>query len=189
VAVTSRRDGIVLGRFQPLHLGHLEYLDAARRRCRRLFVGITNPDPETRVVHAADPARSLPENNPFTYLERLLMIEAALLEAGWERDSFCLVPAPINRPERLPAYLPRPDEARCLLTIYDAWGETKAAELAALGYEVEVLWRRSRAERFTSGAAIRAAMRAGERWQHLVPPAVAAYLTRDRADPFTTAAP
>ena len=72
MAESSGRDGIVLGRFQPLHLGHLEYLEAARRRCRRLFVGITNPDPGTRLPHSADPARSLPENNPFTYVERLL---------------------------------------------------------------------------------------------------------------------
>jgi cytidyltransferase-like protein len=178
VSEGSRRDGIVLGRFQPLHLGHLEYLEAARARCDRLFVGITNPDPQARIPHAADPARSLPENNPFSYLERLLMIEAALLAAGWPAASFCLVPAPINQPERLAAYLPGPREARCFLTIYDGWGETKAAELAALGYTVEVLWRRDHTQRLTSGAAIRAAIRTGRDWRHLVPPAVAERLDR-----------
>jgi len=36
--------GMIHGRFQPFHTGHLEYLVAAAGRCRRLAVGITNPE-------------------------------------------------------------------------------------------------------------------------------------------------
>ena len=36
--------GVVYGRFQILHLKHMEYLLAAKMRCRRLYVGITHPD-------------------------------------------------------------------------------------------------------------------------------------------------
>ena len=36
--------GVVHGRFQPLHLKHMEYILAAKMRCRKLYIGITNPD-------------------------------------------------------------------------------------------------------------------------------------------------
>ena len=36
--------GMIHGRFQPFHTGHLEYLVAAAARCERLVVGITNPE-------------------------------------------------------------------------------------------------------------------------------------------------
>ena len=36
--------GVVYGRFQILHLKHLEYILAAKMRCRKLYVGISSPD-------------------------------------------------------------------------------------------------------------------------------------------------
>ena len=40
--------GMIHGRFQPFHLGHLEYLQGAAAQSDEVWVGITNPDP-TRV--------------------------------------------------------------------------------------------------------------------------------------------
>lgn len=37
--------GVVNARFQVLHLKHMEYLLAAKMRCQKLYIGITNPDP------------------------------------------------------------------------------------------------------------------------------------------------
>ena len=37
--------GMIHGRFQPFHNGHLEYLRGAAERSEEVFVGITNPDP------------------------------------------------------------------------------------------------------------------------------------------------
>jgi hypothetical protein len=48
---------VVHGRFQPLHLGHMEYLLAGAERCRTLIVGITNPDPWHVKLEPTDPAR------------------------------------------------------------------------------------------------------------------------------------
>jgi hypothetical protein len=56
------------------------------------------------------------------------------------------------------------------LTIYDAWGEEKVERLSALGFTVEVLWRREMSDRATSGSEIRQRMKDGTRWDHLVPP-------------------
>ena len=67
---------MIHGRFQPFHNGHLEYLRGAAARSEAVFVGITNPDPRRVKEEPSDPMRHLPESNPFTYTERLLMIEA-----------------------------------------------------------------------------------------------------------------
>lgn len=168
--------GIVLGRFQPLHLGHVEYLEVAKQNCERLFIGITNPDPELPGIHEADAKRSLPQNNPFSYIDRHLMIEGALLELGWDPSEFCIVAAPITQPDRLESYLPSPRLTQFFVTIYDEWGEQKAREISALGYQTTTLWRRTHDQRLTSGTFIRNAMRNGEPWHHVVPPAVAAYI-------------
>ncbi len=172
--------GIVLGRFQPFHLDHLRYVTAAKERCHRLVVGITNPDPTPPAIVEADALRSRPENNPLSYLERHLMIEDSLREAGWSPADFLLVAAPLTRPDRLVSYLPPPGRSTVFLTVYDAWGEQKARELESLGYRTEVLWRREPSTRAMTGTQIRSRLRAGEDWDHLVPPAVARHL-RDRA--------
>lgn len=172
--------GYVLGRFQPLHLGHMEYLEAACRRCHRLIVGITNPDRPTTAPRAADPKRSDPSANPFTYFERFTMITAALVDEGWDPTEFAVVPSPITDIGRMPSYLPDASETVCFITIYDDWGREKQRELERLGYTTEVLWERSMADRLTSGSEIRDALASSAPWHHLVPPATIPYLERLR---------
>ena len=46
--------GMIHGRFQPFHLGHLEYLKGAAERSDEVFVGITNPDPAHVKPEASD---------------------------------------------------------------------------------------------------------------------------------------
>src|SRR5205085_9034914 len=74
-AVTRR--GMIHGRFQPFHLGHLEYLRGAAERSDEVWIGITNPDPARVKPEPSDPVRHLPESNPFSYADRLLMAKAA----------------------------------------------------------------------------------------------------------------
>lgn len=173
--------GVVLGRFQPLHVGHIEYLEAARARCDRLVIGVTNPHIEELVDDATDLRRSRPENNPFSYLDRAEMIGTSLLELGWGWGDFVLVPADVNRPRLLRNFLPSPTTATVFITVYDDWGDRKADVMRDLGYPVDVLWRRSMDERVTSGSELRQAMRSGGRWRHLVPDAVARYLDESGA--------
>ena len=75
--------GVIHGRFQMLHLGHMEYLLAGKARCRRLIVGISNPDATVTRFSSASPHRSQQSANPLTYFERYEMIRGALLESGW----------------------------------------------------------------------------------------------------------
>lgn len=163
--------GIIHGKFQILHNDHLKYLLAAKERCGFLFVGITNPDPTLTKESPEDPARSKPSNNPFTYWERYLMVEAALLGAGVKREEFAVVPFPINYPELLKYYTPT--DARYYTVVYDAWGAKKAELLKSLGLDVEVMWEKDLSEKGLSATQVRSLIAANGDWKGMVPPSVA----------------
>ncbi|MEV0386706.1 adenylyltransferase/cytidyltransferase family protein [Nonomuraea sp. NPDC050643] len=164
--------GVIHGRFQPLHLGHLEYLLAGAERCDILVVGITNPDPTLTAFEDTDPERGTAESNPCTYYERYLMVEGALAEAGVAGERIRIVPFPHSFPERLSYYAP--SEAVYFLTVYDEWGDTKVARFTALGLTTDVMWRRT--SKPISGGRVRRAIAAGTDWRPLVPAAVAAVI-------------
>ncbi|BCO10787.1 nicotinamide-nucleotide adenylyltransferase [Desulfolithobacter dissulfuricans] len=163
--------GFIHGRFQVLHNDHLVYLLAGKERCNHLVVGISNPDPTLTRKDEADSARSSLEANPLTYYERYLMVRAALTGAGLRADEYSVVPFPVNFPELYRYYVPM--DAVFYLTIYDSWGEKKLTMFTELGLKTEILWRRPREEKGLSSTEIRRRMVAGEKWTHLVPPAVA----------------
>jgi nicotinamide-nucleotide adenylyltransferase len=166
--------GMIHGRFQPFHLGHLEYLCGASERCEEIFVGITNPDPERIKPEAADPLRHLPESNPFTYVERLLMVKAAASEAGIGLERLHVIPFPVNEPELWHAYVP--DDVTQFIRLFSDWGGAKLERLRDAGYEVVVL--NEGAAKEVSGADVRAALREGGDWESLVPSGVAEVLKR-----------
>lgn len=172
--------GVVLGRFQPLHLGHMEYLEESRRRCRRLVVGITTPDLSAMTFEPSNPGRSERMNNPFPYFIRHEMIERALRDSGWSPESFAIVPADINDIAHVGIFLPPKEKTTVFITIYDAWGEEKRKRVETLGFHTEVLWRRSMSDRFTTGSHVRRLMRENGEWQSLVPSGVARYVETER---------
>ena len=166
--------GMVHGRFQPFHLGHLEYLRRAAERCEEVFVGITNPDPERIKPEASDPLRHLPESNPYTYVERLLMVKAAGRDADIDLSRLHVIPFPVNEPELWHAYVP--EDVVQFIRLFSDWGGTKLDRLRDAGYEVVVLDEGAAKE--VSGADVRAALREGGDWETLVPPGVAQVLKR-----------
>ena len=157
---------MIHGRFQPFHLGHLEYLRGAAARSDEVWVGITNPDPTRVKPEPSDPLRHLPESNPYSYAERLLMVEAA---AEAVDAVVRVIPFPVNEPELWPAYVP-PGVTQYVRHFSD-WGGTKIERFRAAGYEVVVL--DEGAEKEVSGADVRRAMRDGGDWRPLVPDGVA----------------
>jgi nicotinamide-nucleotide adenylyltransferase len=157
---------MIHGRFQPFHNGHLEYLRGAAAHSDEVFVGITNPDPQRIKEEPSDPLRHLPESNPFTYVERLLMIEAV---ADDERINAHVIPFPVNEPELWPAYVP--EGVTQYLRLFSEWGGTKLDRMREAGYDVVVL--DEGADKEISGADVRAALRSGAEWESLVPSGVA----------------
>ncbi|MGZ4318111.1 MAG: adenylyltransferase/cytidyltransferase family protein [Gaiellaceae bacterium] len=166
------RLGMIHGRFQPFHNGHLEYLRGAAERSDEVFVGITNPDPARIKPEPADPLRHLPESNPYSYVERLLMVKAAASDAGIEPERLHVIPFPVNEPELWDAYVPR--DVVQFIRLFSDWGGTKLQRLREAGYEVVIL--DEGAEKELSGADVRAAISEGNDWQRLVPPGVAVVL-------------
>lgn len=160
---------MIHGRFQPFHNGHLEYLRGAAAQSDEVFVGITNPDPQRIKEEPSDPLRHLPESNPFSYVERLLMISAVAEEEGIHAH---VIPFPVNEPELWPAYVPA--GVTQYLRLFSEWGGTKLDRMRAAGYEVVVL--DEGAEKEISGIQVREALRSGGEWESLVPPAVARVL-------------
>jgi nicotinamide-nucleotide adenylyltransferase len=76
------RVGLLVGRFQPFHLGHLEAVKYALRRVDYLFV----------VVGSAQ--RSHERDNPFTAAERIAMIKSALDGNGIDPAKWMAIPIP-----------------------------------------------------------------------------------------------
>ena len=157
---------MIHGRFQPFHNGHLEYLHGAAARSDTVFVGITNPDPRRVREEPSDPLRHLPESNPFTYTERLLMIEAVAEDEGIPVH---VIPFPVNEPELWPAYVP--EGVTQYLRLFSEWGGTKLDRMREAGYEVVIL--DEGVEKQISGRDVRDAMREGREWETLVPAGVA----------------
>lgn len=164
--------GCVHGRFQPFHLGHLEYVIAGYKRSKLLYIGLANADPSQIIPDPTAPLRHLPQSNPFKYFERMEMVLGSLHEAKLELSRIRIVPFPINRPELLAYYVP--SSTVHFITIYDEWGEQKLRKLLSLHAKVEVLWRRS--QKLTTGGDIRVKLSRGETVEGLVPPFVAVYL-------------
>lgn len=172
--------GVVNARFQVLHFKHMEYLLAAKMRCRKLYIGITNPDPSYTRVAIHDDNRSTKSANPLTYFERYEMIQGAMKEFGVPETEFDIIPFPINCPEYLPHYMPK--NATNFIGICDAWDEEKYKILTGLGYDVEILWKRDEKERGVTGTWVRSCITLEQEWAHLVPKSVYEYLTANELD-------
>lgn len=157
--------GCVHGRFQPFHLGHLEYALRAKTQCRHLVVGIANPDPSWTQPEQTSVHRHEPESNPFTYLERAMMVRDSLLAASLGEKEFIVVPFPIQQPELIHYYAPI--GTTHFVRIYSDWEKEKVRRLQACGFIVEVL--DPGKDKEVSGTEIRELIHCGQPWEHLLP--------------------
>jgi len=169
---------MIHGRFQPFHLEHLRYFRLAWERSERVIVGITNPDPSTVVQDELNEHRHLPSANPFTFTERLIMIQESLREEGYPMERIFIVPLPIHHPDRWPHYVP-PDTA-IFVVAYSPWERQKAERFQQAGFNVIL---EDSLTKNISAQEIRRLMATGGHWQHLVPSAVVRFL-RDRGHPL-----
>ena len=73
-------NGLLIGRFQPFHLGHLEALQYALSKVDKLWVGLGSSN------------RHVEKNNPFTAEQRKEMILASIDESMKEKISIYYIP-------------------------------------------------------------------------------------------------
>jgi len=158
--------GVIHGRFQPFHLHHLRYALAAKKQCKHLIIGITNPDPSLVEEDVADLNRSQKSSNPLSYYERMSIIDVSLQDSGIDKKNYSIVPFPINRPELIKNYAP--NNAIFFMTIYDDWGEKKLKILRKLGFQVIVLWKKKIEDKGICASDIRLNIVNGTEWESLV---------------------
>lgn len=172
--------GFAYGRFQIMHLKHVEYILAAKMRCQRLYIGITYPDDLYAVENEAENYRLKRGANPMTYVERYEMIRDCLMDFGVPRTEFEIIPFPIDRPEYLKQYMPQ--DAVCFMSICDEWTRKNEILFQKKQIPVEVLWRRTEEEKGVTGTQVRQRILAGEKWNDLVPRTVYDYVISHGVD-------
>ena len=175
--------GVIHGRFQGLHLGHMEYLIEGMKRCEFLYIGITNYEPSQNLkkINLANRERTSKNSNPFSFYQRFEMIRGSLFEENHNyNDKYAIIPFPIETPSSIFNFSPK--DATYYITIYDSWGHEKKRILEKLGCKVNVMWTRDYSQRFTSGTELRERIRLGREWKELVPKYVYDYITNNKLD-------
>jgi nicotinamide mononucleotide adenylyltransferase len=167
---------VIVGRWQPLHSGHLWLIEEVVARHGRACIGILSP--EAVGDDPANPQRSFrPIHNPFTYWERQVMLTESLAEA--DLLSRCVI-VPVGTAKLGAA---REDEA--FIPPHRFWGIAAVSAhelgqvgvLSANGEEVEIF---NPPAEFAglSGALVRQALARSNDWEDMVPEAVAAEINR-----------
>ena len=161
------RFACVTGRFQPVHEQHLALFEIALAAYPQLIVAVTNPDPESRRQEPTSAHRHLPSANPFSYFERVRLLDAGLRSRGWDAR-VTVVPFDLTAPEVWPHYVPL--TARQFVRAYGDWERRKARLFEQAGYAVTLI-EGDAANRISAGD-IRALMRLRDgRWRESVPEA------------------
>jgi len=149
---------LFIGRFQPLHKGHLKAVEEMLREVDEVIMVIGSSQYGGTV------------ENPFTAEEREEMLSRALAEEGIKKCSIYRVPD-IDNDSLYPAHV------ASLVPSFDLVysGNPLVQRLfREAGWEVRRI-ELIRGDVY-SGTEIRRRMKKGERWEHLVPKAVAEYL-------------
>lgn len=150
--------GLVVGRFQPLHKGHLSVIREALGKCDDLIV----------VIGSAEDSHT--ERNPFTAGERFQMLLSSL--SINERARVVIVPIrDVNRysvwVNHVESYVPPFD------VVFSNSDLTRSL-FSKAGYSVRKT--KAYSPEMYSASEIRRRIVSGERWEHLVPRPVADFL-------------
>lgn len=157
--------GAVTGRFQPVHAQHLELFGWVLDRHDHLVVAVTNPDTGARRAEPTSAHRHTDAANPFSYFERVLLLDAALRGAGL-RERATVVPFDLTRPQLWHQYVPA--HAEQVVRAYGAWERQKAAALAE-HYPTTVL--DGNPDTRISASELRERLVGGGDWRVGIPPA------------------
>lgn len=168
------KNGVVLGRFQPFHKGHLSYIQKALKRCETLYIGITTPGPVLTLYEPQDLNRLGRSNNPFKFSERKQMITKALETEDINLKRIKYIEF---KPYKIKEwFLKVPIDAVYFLLLLSPNEKQKVKDMKAQGLKVVILGnKRSRRHKAFD---IRSKIIQNKPWKHLVPASVYEYLLR-----------
>ena len=152
--------GLFVGRFQPLHKGHLKAMKDILEKIDELII----------VIGSSQYSHTI--NNPFTTGERLVMIRWALTEEGIDSSRYWIIPVPdihihMIWVTELIGYTPKFD------TVYTNEPLTRRLFIEN-GFKVKPVLFHRREE--YSSTEIRERILSEENWEELVPETVAQFI-------------
>ncbi|MEX2533103.1 MAG: adenylyltransferase/cytidyltransferase family protein [Nitriliruptoraceae bacterium] len=130
------RTACVTGRFQPVHLQHVELFLRALDEADRLIVAITNPTVESYATQDASLHRNQAEANPFDVATRTRLLAASLTDAGIAAVT-SIVAFDIFVPDTWEEIVPL--DVTQVVRVYSPWEAEKVVRFRAAGYPVRVL--------------------------------------------------
>lgn len=114
----------VHGRFQPpIHINHWNYIKQGFDRAEHVTLLITNPFQDEAFDSAAS-WRNDPENNPFSYEERVHLFEQLFTRLGIDRSRYTIKPFNIKDPASFAELDPAVPN---LVNVYSEWSDKKDA--------------------------------------------------------------
>ena len=152
-------NGLLIGRFQPFHLGHLEALRFALSKVDKLWVGLgsSNKPPE--------------KNNPFSAQERKEMILSSIDDSMKNRMSIYFIPDFDNHVKwikKIDTIVPKFD------TVFSNDDLTKHLYSKRIIQVIPIPFLKRNE---LSGTNIRNLITSGQKWDHLVPEGTKIFLT------------
>jgi len=150
---SQMKKALILGRFQPFHLGHLNVINEVIKEGLLPIIGIGSSQEGNTV------------NNPFTSKERIEMIRAIMdgLDTGYE---ICDIPD-INDNEKyvshLETFVPEFDYIYSGNTLVQRLFKEAGHNVVSPEFVNRVVW---------EGSSIRQAMTEGDDWERAVPPQI-----------------
>ncbi len=165
--------GVVLGRFQPFHKGHLSYLLLALKNTKSLIIGITTPGKLPTKYEPENPLRFGKENNPFSFSQRKEMIKAALKKKGVTLKRIRFIHF---MPQKLKIWHSKVPRNSTYFLILRPLDDKQVSEMKAQGLNVKIL--KVIKEDKYKGLNVRRLLKEDSRWEALVPKPVADYINR-----------
>ncbi len=167
--------GVVLGRFQPFHNGHLSYFLLALKNTKSLIIGITTPGKKPTRYEPKNPLRFGKENNPFSFSQRREMIKAALKTRGVNLKRIRFIHF---MPQKLKIWQSQVPSSATYFLILRPSDSKQVSEMKAQGLNIKIL--KVIKEDKYKGFNVRRLLKDDSNWEALVPKPVADYINRLR---------